>query len=134
MNPKLPRNKCKNCGSECVALSNIYCDSKCHKAHMYSEFIRKWKQGLITGNDESRVIVLSVHVRRYIWEKYDNKCNRCGWCEPHPRDGKPPLEIEHIDGNSSNSVESNLILLCPNCHSLTDTYRGRNKGQGRANR
>lgn len=30
-----------------------------------------------------------------------------------------PLEIEHIDGNALNNKEDNLILLCPNCHSLT---------------
>lgn len=44
--------------------------------------------------------------------------------------GNPiPLELEHIDGNSSNNVLSNLTLLCPNCHSLTTTYRGKNKLQ-----
>ena len=41
-----------------------------------------------------------------------------------------PLEIEHIDGNATNNMEDNLILLCPNCHSLTKTYRGANKGSG----
>lgn len=42
-----------------------------------------------------------------------------------------PLEIDHIDGDSSNNSESNLILLCPNCHSLTKTYKNANKGNGR---
>ena len=44
-----------------------------------------------------------------------------------------PLEIEHIDGNYLNNLESNLILLCPNCHSLTATYKGANKN-GRKSR
>jgi len=41
------------------------------------------------------------------------------------------LELEHIDGNSLNNTEENLSLLCPNCHSQTDTYKGKNKGSGR---
>ena len=59
---------------------------------------------------------------------------RCGWCEINPTSGKIPLEIEHIDGNYKNNTEENLILLCPNCHSLTPTYRALNKGHGRKER
>ena len=44
------------------------------------------------------------------------------------------VELEHIDGNSSNNTLENCILLCPNCHSLTHTYKNRNKGNGRAYR
>ena len=51
-------------------------------------------------------------------------CNLTTWL------GRPiPLELEHIDGNSSNHKLENLTLLCPNCHSFTDTYRGKNKLQ-----
>lgn len=42
-----------------------------------------------------------------------------------------PLEIDHIDGNYKNNNEDNLILLCPNCHSLTATYKGANLNNGR---
>lgn len=38
-----------------------------------------------------------------------------------------PLELDHIDGDNTNNLLSNLRLLCPNCHALTPTYRGRNK-------
>lgn len=51
-------------------------------------------------------------------------CNKCGldkWL------GKPiPLELEHKDGNHKNNQLTNLELLCPNCHALTPTYRGKN--------
>ena len=40
-------------------------------------------------------------------------------------------DIDHIDGNSENNSENNLRLICPNCHSLTATYRGANRGHGR---
>lgn len=49
-------------------------------------------------------------------------CNGTTWLE------KPmPLEVEHIDGNSENNDPSNLLLLCPNCHTFTPTYRRKKK-------
>ncbi|MCX5013731.1 HNH endonuclease [Streptomyces sp. NBC_00555] len=38
-----------------------------------------------------------------------------------------PLEVDHIDGDWRNNLPENLRLLCPNCHSTTDSYRGRGK-------
>ena len=38
-----------------------------------------------------------------------------------------PLELEHKDGDHTNNELDNLTLLCPNCHALTPTYRGKNK-------
>ncbi|WP_435969863.1 HNH endonuclease signature motif containing protein [Streptomyces sp. Qhu_M48] len=59
-----------------------------------------------------------------------NQCALCGneavWR------GKPlPLEVDHIDSNWRNNRIENLRLLCPNCHSTTDSYRGRGKGRTR---
>lgn len=39
------------------------------------------------------------------------------------------LEVDHIDGDRVNNVLSNLRLLCPNCHSQTPTFRGKNIGR-----
>jgi|AMWB02.1.fsa_nt_gi hypothetical protein len=36
------------------------------------------------------------------------------------------LELHHIDGDSDNNIESNLQLICPNCHAQTSTYKGAN--------
>lgn len=53
------------------------------------------------------------------------KCERCKlstWLnEPIP------LELHHKDGDNTNNELDNLELLCPNCHAMTDNYRGRNK-------
>ncbi len=61
---------------------------------------------------------------------YDYTCFDCGWREFHPVDGKPGVQLEHIDGDSSNQTFTNLKLLCPNCHWKTPTYGARNHGNG----
>ena len=62
--------------------------------------------------------------KRLIKEGYkEYKCERCGLTEWQ---GQPiPLELHHEDGNHFNNQLINLKLLCPNCHALTDGYRGR---------
>lgn len=39
------------------------------------------------------------------------------------------LQLDHIDGNPFNSVLENLRILCPNCHTQTHTFAGRNLGK-----
>lgn len=64
--------------------------------------------------------------KKLLQEKvFDYKCVECGISEYN---GKPiVLHLDHIDGDSSNHIKSNLRFLCPNCHSQTDTWCGRNK-------
>ncbi|MGW7435839.1 HNH endonuclease signature motif containing protein [Streptomyces sp. NPDC054849] len=56
------------------------------------------------------------------------QCRMCG-IEPLWQGYPLPLEVDHIDGDWRNNRPENLRLLCPNCHSTTDTYRGRAKGR-----
>jgi hypothetical protein len=41
-------------------------------------------------------------------------------------DNNPILELHHKDGNHNNNTLENCLLLCPNCHALTDSYCGKN--------
>jgi 5-methylcytosine-specific restriction endonuclease McrA len=54
----------------------------------------------------------------------ENVCSVCGineWFD------KPiSMELDHIDGDRSNHKLENLRMLCPNCHSQTETYRSKN--------
>ena len=55
------------------------------------------------------------------------KGHRCEHCGLRIWMGKPiPLEMHHIDGSHLNNEIDNLQLLCPNCHALTNNYRGKN--------
>lgn len=54
------------------------------------------------------------------------RCEICGWAEKSP-DGRTPLELDHINGDSRDHRLKNLRILCPNCHSLQPTHRGRNR-------
>ncbi|QFR57676.1 H-N-H homing endonuclease [Serratia phage Slocum] len=54
------------------------------------------------------------------------ECEHCGLTEWM---GVPiPLELDHINGDHYDNELSNLRILCPNCHALTPTHSGRNKG------
>jgi len=68
--------------------------------------------------------VMRGYVERHNLLEY--KCQNCG-CDGHWQDGIISLEIDHIDGDNTNNELSNLRYLCPNCHALTETYRGKNK-------
>ncbi|WP_407839003.1 HNH endonuclease signature motif containing protein [Streptomyces sp. DSM 116496] len=57
------------------------------------------------------------------------QCAMCG-IEPTWQGYPLPLEVDHIDGDWRNNQPDNLRLVCPNCHSTTDTYRGRAKRRG----
>lgn len=54
----------------------------------------------------------------------EDKCQKCGldpiWCGEYLS-----LQLDHINGKSTDNRKENLRLLCPNCHSQTTNYSGK---------
>lgn len=132
--PNLGRKICDWCKIKPVKrYGSDFCSRSCSMFSQreldYKNYIFRWLNHEELGH---RGIQTSLFVRRYLTELYNNSCHKCGWNEINKTTNKVPLEIEHKDGNYENCNPENLDLLCPNCHSLTPTYRALNKGNGRA--
>jgi 5-methylcytosine-specific restriction endonuclease McrA len=63
------------------------------------------------------------HFKRWLVQKRGHRCEKCLLTEWLGQN--LTLELDHIDGDRTNNSETNLMLLCPNCHSQTTTWRGR---------
>lgn len=94
---------------------------------------QKWLDGEYSGTTKHG---LSDAVRRgllkdanYVCQDGRSGCN--GWGMANPKSGKSCLTVDHIDGDCMNNAKENLVVLCPNCHSMTETYGALNKGSGR---
>lgn len=109
---------CKNCGKNYLIQKNAsgkFCSKEC-------EFEYKIKQSdkIIENNN----LVSKTAMKNYLLRHY-NKCMNpnCKW--DWNNGNNPILEMHHIDGNHLNNTLSNCVLLCPNCHSLTDNYKNK---------
>ena len=98
---------------------------------------RGWNKGM-KGVGKPRVELVEILKRNSNFQSFKLKkrlflaglkarcCEECGWCQISS-DGRLPLELDHINGDSKDNRLENLRVLCPNCHSLKPTHRGRNR-------
>ena len=120
-------HKCKHCGKGFVKSTLLgghvrFCMKNPDRIERLSAWDRKRKEAIENMPFEE----LPQPWRRHkILRDQDGCCNKCGikkW------NGELiTFELEHKDGNNQNNSRKNLELLCPNCHSQTKTWRGRNK-------
>jgi len=68
-------------------------------------------------------LVSNDSIKTRLIKELSHRCQSCNLTEW--LNNPITLELEHIDGNNRNNDRSNLMLLCPNCHSYTKTWRGR---------
>ncbi len=112
---------CLNCCKELEQTQKFFCTLSCQADHKFSIKLDSWlKTGKASDNKA---------IRKYITHLDGYSCSCCGLSEWN---NKPiTLEVEHISGNSEDDTRENVCLICPNCHSQTDTYKGKNRGNGR---
>lgn len=129
------KHGCRFCSRSCArkkrAAQPLYC------RHCKKEFFRARKRGgfcsFLCSSMARRATLgtakTEAAIRRYLLRTREYRCEICFLTEWR---GVPiPLEVDHADGNSDNNEEENLRLICMNCHGLTPTHRGRNRGRGR---
>ncbi|MBC8306695.1 MAG: HNH endonuclease [Pelagibacterales bacterium] len=58
----------------------------------------------------------------------ENKCSECGQM-PFYNNKILILQLDHVNGNNTDNRIENLRILCPNCHSQTSTFSGKNKSK-----
>jgi hypothetical protein len=109
-----------------------YCSVKCQQTYQRGKKITRWLSGdfdATMGRGE-----VSSTIRDYLIDQAGHCCTKCQWSEVHPVTGRVPLQVDHINGDPTDSSPANLRVLCPNCHSLTPSFGALNKGNGRSNR
>jgi hypothetical protein len=126
--PRPRRTTCLGCGEPLRPRCMKYCSTHCQRESEHREYIRRWLAGEVAGGS---VAMVSGRIRRYLIEQGGEKCSSRGWNQRNAATGRVPLEIHHLNGNYAHNRPFNIRLVCPNCHSLTPTYRALNKGSGR---
>lgn len=125
---KISDRICVECGLVLNTRNDKFCSNECCGKHTAKQNIVLWK----TNPDKYKTLPSGVRI--HLLESTNNSCSLCGWSKMNPISKTYPLVIDHIDGNAENNHPDNLRVLCPNCDSLTPTYKALNKGNGRANR
>lgn len=114
--------KCRNCKKDILGgYKKIFCDNTCQQIWTLENVtLKRFENGDVKDNKTLRKLMIL---------KLEYKCNTCGiekWNEK-----EITLQVDHIDGNHKNNNPGNLRFLCPNCHTQTDNWGIKNKGNGR---
>jgi hypothetical protein len=115
--------RCAGCTNELPPSCLKFCGPDCQAQHKFVET----EQRILAGEVSNRPTL-----KKYLRKTRGWKCQECDLTEW--RGHEVPLELDHEDGDPSNDLPENLRLLCPNCHALQPTSKGRNRGFGRKSR
>jgi hypothetical protein len=122
---------CQQCGAKRKSKYSRFCSTACSAEDRRLKTIELWLSGTIDGTGKNGE--LRKPFRDYILVEVDYTCQaeECDVRRFNPFSGKPIVQIDHIDGDSSNNSRINLRVLCPNCHAMTSTFGRLNHGNGR---
>ena len=112
---------CEHCNKKHTGKygSGRFCSRSCASAYSASSSSKITLEKLNAGECSN---VSSSKLRSWLIRHgiKQNKCEICGLSRWNGH--KLVVQVHHIDGNKHNNIVSNLQMLCPNCHSTTDTY------------
>lgn len=115
-------NKAKYCSQKCYHRSQIgrgHTEYECHHCHKkFKDSLSKKRKfcSMECNNKSSKQIwkgVFSTVRKNMKTRNMFEKCQLCGF-----NDNINILGVHHIDKNRNNNEISNLLILCPNCHSM----------------
>lgn len=119
---------CLNCGIKLHKAQYKYCSNKCQREYETKQKVQDIFTGKSSGLNNAKTTSPKTRdcLRSYLLKKANYCCEKygCDWVNPYSQSSI--LEIHHIDGNRNNNLENNLQVLCPNCHAMTENYRGLN--------
>lgn len=128
---KIHKEICIFCGVNPVSKkATVFCSQQCSSRYNSQKKIDQF----ISGEYIVKTEKLPAFIRNFLLKQNDYKCTQCGWSGINIISGKSTLQIHHKDGNYKNNNIQNLDVLCPCCHSLTFSFAGCNRGNGRKNR
>lgn len=125
---------CLYCGKEVPKKKGcygMYCNNACQGAEKTKKVVDDFLNNQCPETFYNEGGQIRRSIRLHLIKESGNKCSICGWSEVNAYTNTIPLEVDHSNGDWRNCSIENLRVICPNCHSLTETYRGRNKGNGR---
>lgn len=131
---ELSANKCPVVRAKnSKGLSKAHKEGKLNTSHLSES--RAWSKGLSLTPDTEVFIENSRHSTGFIKKRILKERllpYQCQICKVQDKwmEQKLILELDHINGNSKDNRLENLRFLCPNCHSQTFTFRGRNINKG----
>jgi hypothetical protein len=122
---------CQQCGIDRKSKYSRFCSTVCSSENSRLRVIASWLSGKDDGTGKNGE--LRKPFRDYLLAEADYTCQGegCYVRKFNSFSGKPIVQIDHIDGDSSNNQRKNLRVLCPNCHAMTSTFGGLNHGNGR---
>ena len=94
-----------------------------NRAHKIEKCKSTWNKKYLKEREKGKLHSWDT-LRKYHFIIQNNTCEVCGTREWNG--DSVPLELHHLDGDGANNSDGNLQVLCPNCHSQTDNFRGRN--------
>jgi hypothetical protein len=125
--------KCLYCSKKLDKRNKLFCSNLCQGKNTRKKIVDKWLNNEISACS-GKTFLIRPAIRNFLIEENEYKCSKCGWGEVNPTSKNVPLEIDHINGDASDGSFKNLRVLCPNCHSLTSTFRNLNPNRKIRNR